>query len=65
MQHRLSRMRCLAAEARQHGARIAEYFGVSDAMISAREGRSRGWVCGDNDDVLEGLKRMADDSYEE
>jgi hypothetical protein len=65
LQHRLSRMRCLAAEARQHGARIAEYFGVSDAMISAREGRSRGWVCGDNDDVLEGLKRMADDSYEE
>jgi hypothetical protein len=45
-------------------ARIAEYFGVSEAMLAARHTRSTGWV-DDGGDVAEALKKRAEESYEE
>ena len=48
-------------------ARVAEYFGVSRAMIAARQGLP-GRFCSadaDADDVLAGLKKSAEEKYEE
>ncbi len=48
-------------------ARVAEYFGVSRAMIAARQG-APGRFCSadaDADDVLAGLKKSAEEKYEE
>ena len=43
-------------------ARIAEYFGVSDALITSRGGRK--WGC-DREDVVEAMKKRAEESHEE
>ncbi len=46
--------------------RIAEFFGVSDAMIVAR-GSRRSWLAQqeEEEDVLEMMKKRAEESFEE